>query len=240
MISIVMPYFNRWDLCHSRLAEFYKFFLNKYDIEIVMINDASTEKDCASGVKFWQGVFNRGEKKILRYHENDENLGFGGSMNMGMRLAHGDIMCLYSNDVVMTGDWLGSALNLLGESNQKVLLGGEVLNGTTGWNEFTVGHKQVYFPYANGWLLMFWDKDRLKFDTKTFGKFDVEDIDFSTQAREMGYNLVALNSPYLRHIGGATIWQLHPDRQEYTTKNIQKFIAKWQDKFLKLGIPYEH
>lgn len=239
--SVIIPYFNHWDLVHSRLAEFYKFIWNKYDIEIILINDASTELDCVTGVKFWQGVFNK-EKKILRYHENKENGGFGYSMNTGMRLAKGDIFILYSNDVIMLGDWLGCTIEKLGDSHQKVLLGGEVVNSPAGWNEVSVGQHNVYFPYANGWLLAFRRElfdSGIKFDVTAFKRFDYEDVDLSTQAREVGYNLIALNSPFLKHMGGATIYSLGIDRQAITRKNRELFIAKWQDKFLKLGIRYD-
>ena len=190
MISFIIPYFNHWDLCHQRLAEFYKFIYHKYDIEIILINDTSTDSDCETGVKFWQGVYNS-EKKILRYHRNEVNGGFGYSMNVGTKLAKGDWICLYSNDVIMSGDFLVKLFELNGDNHGNILFGGEVINYPAGWNEFQAsGNRSIYLPYANGWFLMFGKDDRLKFDVETFGKFDFEDMDLSTQARGMGYNLV--------------------------------------------------
>lgn len=241
MISFIIPYYNHWELCHQRLAEFYKFILNKYDIEIVLVNDASTETDCVTGVKFWQGVFNGDGNKVLRYHANKENSGFGASMNVGMQLARGRYICLYSNDVVMKGDFVGQLLAKLGE-NPHSLISGEVISYPAGWNEFQVSNgKNVYFPYANGWMLAFerslYEKG-IYFDIEAYGKYDYEDVDLSTQARELGYNLIALNTPLLQHIGGATIYSLGVNRQEQTQINRQNFIEKWKSKFLQLGIEY--
>ena len=52
--------------------------------------------------------------------------------------------------------------------------------------------------------------------------FDYEDLDISTTALYKGYELVALNLPYLKHMSGATIATLKVDRMAITTKNKEK------------------
>ena len=50
----------------------------------------------------------------------------------------------------------------------------------------------------------------------------------STRFSEMGYNLSALNSRYLHHIGGATIGSLGVDRTKYTKEHRELYINKWK------------
>src|SRR4030042_5050974 len=96
LVSIVMPYFNRWDLTHARLMELYRF-APEY-CEIVLVDDASTEAEPGNGVKWWMesGFI----KHKIRYYRNKENVGFGTSLNNGAKLAYGKYLIFLSNDVV--------------------------------------------------------------------------------------------------------------------------------------------
>src|SRR4030066_254833 len=82
LISIILPYYGRWDLTHARLSELYRFALE--NVEIILVNDASPEEDCRSGAGFWQSQ----SKHKIKYIQNKENLGFGGSHNRGQK-GHG-------------------------------------------------------------------------------------------------------------------------------------------------------
>jgi len=86
-------------------------------------------------------------------------------------------------------------------------------------------------PYANGWFLAcikeVWQNIG-GFDSDTFGRFDYEDVDVSTRAMELGYNVVALNSSKIVHAHqGSTISTLGIDRMANTQKNRARFFAKW-------------
>jgi GT2 family glycosyltransferase len=194
------------------------------DFEILLINDASTEKkDYEGNIAWWQKQVDNPHK--IRYHCNEKNLGFGGSMNLGVYHAKGDIIVLYSDDVVLSGNFLPS---LMEKMQDGVLVGGEVLTHDTGWNVLN----DVVIPYANGWFL-----SCTKYTWNILGgfdpiyeKFDAEDLDLSTMAHYKGIKLVALNSPYLYHIGGATIGSVYSDRVEYSKKHIQLWQNKWKDK----------
>ena len=105
-----------------------------------------------------------------------------------------------------------------------------------GWNEFSVNGSKIVIPYLGGWLLACTKDawvDLGGFDP-LYGRFDYEDLDISTTALYKGYELVALNLPYLKHMSGATIATLKVDRMAITTKNKEKYIAKWQDRLLQI------
>ena len=228
--SVVLPYFNHWDLTHARMMELFKYA--PINTEIVMVNDASTHEDCRSGAGWWQQRAGRHE---IVYVENKENLGFGGSHNEGAKASTGDILAFLSNDVIVRVDFVTPIIESL-KDNSNALIGGRIVYWPGGWNEFEFEGRKMVVPYCEGWLLActreIWNNMR-GFDVETFGKFDYEDIDLSMNALSHGYELLALSFPphALHHISGVTIAGLGIDRMKITEKNREKFIKKWQPKF---------
>ena len=98
LVSIIIPFLNKWNLTHELLYSLYKYAPD--NCEIVLVNDASTEEDCEAGVSWWQKSEGLARHKI-RYRKNEKNLGFGGSHNAGARISKGDILIFLSNDVKM-------------------------------------------------------------------------------------------------------------------------------------------
>jgi GT2 family glycosyltransferase len=234
LISIVLPYFGRWDLTHARMAELYKHAPD--NCEIILVNDASNEPECRTGVGFWQK--GPAQHKII-YVENKKNLGFGGSHNKGAKAANGDILIFLSNDVIIRTDFVTPIIETI-EENRKCLIGGRIVAWAAGWNQFeTDDGKPFIIPYCEGWLLAchkeIWDTIG-GFDVKSYQKFDMEDVDLSMTALSLGYDLRALSFPphMLRHISGATIGKLNIDRMAITTRNKEIFIEKWQSKFTEI------
>jgi GT2 family glycosyltransferase len=219
LVSIVIPFYNEWQLTHQRMMELYTYI--ETPCEIILVNDASTEEGIDGGVAWWQKF--SGIQHKVRYLKSEENHGFGWSMNAGAEKATGDIIILLSNDVLTFGDFVTEIVTLL-EENPKYFIGGEVLIHDTGWNVIN----NTIIPYANGWLLACtkeaWE-DIGGFDLN-FGHFDAEDIDISATAVSKGYILKGLRSKF-KHIGGATIYKLYPNRQEFTRKNIEYLKQKW-------------
>lgn len=221
-IGIVIPQYNQWDLTHARLMELYKKV--PVDTQIFLIDDHSPDSDCQTGPAWWQ-------KSILgprlHYYRNPENLGFGGSMNNGVKLAvkNGcDGFILLSNDVRVFSDIVADTDTLL-SLNRRILIGAEVLTHDTGWNVLP-GCGPV--RYANGWYLAThkttW-KELGGFDPR-YGKFDYEDVDLSTSAALLGIPLVRAGANVM-HIGGQSVNAAHPDRIEHTKRNQQLWIEKW-------------
>jgi len=224
LISVIVPFYNKWHLTHQTLGSLYKFAPE--NCEIVLVNDASTEKDCEGGVAWWQ---KQGARHKIRYRKNETNLGFGGSMNVGAKTAIGDIFVFLSNDVTIYGDFISQIQDRLLDTPNS-LLGGEVINWDGGWNSFEFDGKKSIVIYANGWLLActreVWN-NLDGFDPR-YGKFDYEDIDLSTQALAKGYDIIALGSKLVEHKHqGQTISTLQMDRMAHTKKNREKYIEKW-------------
>lgn len=221
--SIIMPFYGMYELTHSRMYEFFKNLPHE-DVEVILIDDGTNDHEVDGAVAFWQKQVN-GQK--VRYRKHKENLGFGASMNDGASMADGEIIILYSNDVVCKGNFLPSLSPML-HDNGKLLIGGELITFPSGWNDID----NVFAPYCNGWFLSCtksgWNLIG-GFDP-IYGKFDYEDIDLSMKALSLGFELRSIPSTYVRHIGGQTISRLPVERESQTRKNGILFRNKWSGK----------
>ena len=229
LVSIVIPFFNRWDLTHRCLMDLYKFAPE--NCEIILVDDASDEAEVGNGINWWQ---KQTERHKIRYYKNPKNVGFGQSLNNGARLAKGEYLILLSNDVLVYGDFVTDIVTMI-QNDNRMLVAGRVVDWAGGWNEVDAGGKHYVIPYAEGWLLgctkIAW-RWLGGFDP-IYGKFDMEDIDLSVKALSLGYNIVNLRSDKVKHISGATIYRLYPDRMEITKRNREIFLEKWREELPK-------
>ena len=218
-VSIVIPCYNHYDLLHQALFDLYSHGNRPY--EIVVVNDASTDKEFYDGLTWWEsnGMFN------IKEIRNTENMGFLSSSNFGLKEARGDIIALLSNDVRVRDNIVNLLVNhykLNGKDCK--LIGGRLLDFDTGWNRF--GDR--IFHYLEGWLLIAtresWEE--LKYLDDRFAPSDYEDIDLSTTALKMGYTLIPMNNDKIHHMGGQS-YGYDEKRKERTEKNRKKFEEKW-------------
>jgi len=223
--SIIIPFFNRYDLTHQRMAELYKFAPD--NCEIVLVDDASTEEvvSVKGGIGWWQ----QNARHKVRYKKNEKNLGFGGAHNVGARIARGDIYIFLSNDVNIYADFITPIQKSI-EKLRTSLVGTRLISFDSGWNTFTMTNgKKITFSYLEGWLVAChkdiwtqlggWD-DR-------YAQCDYEDIDLSTTARYLGIDLIALQLPVEHRHLGTTVEAIVKNRLEITNLNKSKFFAKW-------------
>lgn len=219
-----MPFYNKYSLTHQRLYEFFVRIPSE-DMEIILIDNGSTEDGIDGGVAFWQKKLS---KIPIRYRKLPENVGFGGAMNNGASMAKGDIIMLYSNDVICIDNFLPELQEKFDE-NRNILLGNEIVWFDGGWNGFDVKGGRTIVPYINGYFIactkQVWDSMD-GFDP-LYGKATMEDVDISMQAQQQGIKLVSLNSTKLRHIGAQTA-PYTPEREELTRQNKIKFAEKWK------------
>jgi GT2 family glycosyltransferase len=228
LASVIVPFYNKIELVHQRMFEFNQY-LPQEDIEIILVNDGSTEDGIDGIVGFWQKSV---KKHTIRYIKNEKNLGFGGAMNKGASKANGDILVFYSDDVVANGDFIYEIGYLLA-GEDRVLVGGELLDFDTGWNKFN----GRVVPYLNGWLLACtrtaWS-ELGGFDLR-YSPTDFEDVDLSMTAVQKGFRLEPLRRNHLHHLGGQTAGY-GPERQARTVRHQKLFAKKW---WKELGYPKE-
>ena len=205
--------------------EIYKHLVG--DFEVILVNDASPDIDCRSGAAWWQ---KQTSKFKIKYVENKENLGFGGSHNQGAKAASGNILIFLSNDVVISGDFLQQIESIMDTYKEEVIIGGRVLYFDTGWNTITIKGKPSIVPYPEGWLIACTKKMWRRYggwDVESYGKFDYEDVDLGAWAIYNEVPVIELNLPHLLHLADQSIRKVYPNREEYTLKNGKIFRDKW-------------
>jgi GT2 family glycosyltransferase len=214
-------------MTQARLMEIYKHV--PPFTEVVLVNDASPDKDCRSGAGFWQ-------KKVdlfpIKYVENPKNLGFGGSHNRGAKVASGDILIFLSNDVVISGPFVDKIKDAMIDYKENVVVGGRVLYHDTGWNTIMLNGKSAIIPYPEGWLIActraMWD--RIGGFDPIYAPYDAEDLDIGAWCIYNDVPMVGLNLSTLHHLSGQTIYSVNPQRQEITKRNIERYKEKWMKK----------
>ena len=213
-VSIVIPFYNRWELTHQLLWDIYNQCRDVDDV--VVVNNGSTE---THGLSWWQ------DSKMLplRVVSLVPNRGFLLGSNAGLKAAMGDVVALISNDVRIKGNLTGM-LRVTYTLHPRVVSGGKLYTGDTGWNNFN-GH---IFPYLEGWMIAagaeVWRE--LGYFDERYAPNDFEDVDLSTTARSKGLELVELPSGLAEHMGAQTL-PYGPARENLTKINQQKFKEKW-------------
>jgi GT2 family glycosyltransferase len=217
-VSIVIPTYNHYSLLHQCLYDIY----NKctHVDEVIIVNDNSTDEDVYKGLNWWKSL----KMLPLRELRLDKNVMFLKASNIGMKAATGDLIILLSNDVRINHDIVQPIIDAVWD--RKSLVGGRLLDWDTGWNTFS----GTIYPYLEGWLLAARKEtwEQLGYFDERFVPSDMEDVDISTTARLLGYELVAIPYEYTHHLGGQSIG-FNPAREEITLKNKQKFKEKWID-----------
>lgn len=229
--SIIIPVYNRYDLVHELLYNLRNHMPLDKEIEVVVMDDNSPDEDVRKGLGWWQksGI----SLHPLKYHRNETNLGFGQNCNRGVGFAKTDNIILISTDVRVMGNFFPKLDAMLTE-HPDALIGAEVIDWDSGWNTLTVNGMKSIVPYANGWFLSCkkstWDK--LGGFDPIYGRLDYEDVDISTTAHHLKIPVLSLSSPFLKHIGGATISNLpNFDRTAQTLKNGELWRKKWENVF---------
>lgn len=204
-ISIVIPNYNGEELLAKNLPKVVEAVYDYKDIEIIIVDDGSTDNSLAS-IKYY--VSGDKSKKIkFKIIQNEKNLGFSSVVNRGAQNANGDILVLLNTDVVPKNDFLKPlidkfhdklifAVGCMDESIEdgKVVLRGR---GIGRWQKGFLVHKKGEIDkkntlWVNGGSGAFrksiWDK--LGGFNELYNPFYWEDIDLSYRALKSGYKIL--------------------------------------------------
>lgn len=222
-LSIVVLCYNRYELTHQLLSDI-KQHCPKVG-EVIVVNNGSEDPNVERGLEFWKGL----KVLPLKLHHLDENQGFIGGMNFGIKRAQEELVAVISNDVRITSSRFSHLVVDNFNRDGHILLGATTYTQDTGWNRFG----GVVHPYLSGHFLVatkeFWDITN-GFDPR-YAPSDYEDVDLSQQALQMGYDLIELPAGTIQHIGGGT-YGYNPERFARTQRNRIKYAEKW-------GVPVE-
>lgn len=219
---IVTLQYNKIELTNRLVVDLGRYEPDLID-KIIIVDNGS---DNNSG-KMWYENWKTSSAPI-QFEGLDENLGFTLGANYGLQQAckyaeERDLIFLISNDVEVNGPFIKQAEEYLLNPYPK-LVGNRHIYWDSGWNKFG----ERVFDYLEGYFLattkLGWQE--LGFFDPAYAPFDYEDVDLSTKAHYLGFNLVSLNNPNIIHQGGGTLGY-NPEREAITKRNREYFKNKW-------------
>lgn len=225
-LSIILLNYNSSELLSKSLLEVVNH-LPPEGVEVVVVDNGSTDEQFTTMFEWWKRTT---LSKPVRFVKIPKNLGFGGGMNYGVLTAKGKNLLLLSSDVIVKNGDLFKDINNLCDGNDKILIGGRIIEWDSGWNTFEVGGKKYLIPYCEGYALALSKKawDELGGFDEEYSPYDYEDMDFSMKAMQHDFMLVQVSPEYLFHMSGQTIKDDSQIRVDITRRNRQYFLKKWE------------
>lgn len=254
--SIVVPVYNHLDST-LRCLESLSKQKSKYNIEVIVVDDASTDQT-STIIPSIPGV---------NYLRNKKNVGFVGSCNKGAKAAKGKAIIFLNNDTVVLGNWLDALLNRLQDpsigivGSKLIMQDGETLQEAGG----IIFNNQAHYGDVCWSYGKFYDANRYDFnflrdvdyvsgaslaiDRKLFlklGGFDTryspgyyEDTDLAMAVRKAGKRVVYEPHSVLVHAEGTTAGTdtSGSGMKRFQPINREKFRKKWARELKKNHYP---
>lgn len=214
---------------------------------ILILDNASTD-DSLQKTRKWIDDRSENNDKLLTIHSLNENLGFGGANNIGMKFAlknGADYVLLLNNDTVVTEDFLSNMIKTALSTETTGIIGGKIkyfndndrIWFSGGYIDFFRGafyHREDdcsglrKSDFITGCLMLIPTYVIRKvgyFDERYF--LNVEDIDFSCRVRDAGYALIVNCDVIIHHKVSSSIGGLFSlKHQYYFHRNRMLFFSK--------------
>jgi len=213
--SIIIPNFNGLENLKKNLPSVLRLAKNKLVVEIIIVDDASTD----SSVPFINQLAKK--KTVIKLIKNQKNLGFGPTVNKGVKKAKGEIVILFNTDVVPQGNILKYVLPYFQKKDtfavsflERTKMNGKAELHGRGRGELKKGfffHQKYpeyqtsgYSLWAVGGAAAFDKKKWLKLDgfDEIFAPFYWEDVDLGFRAWLKGFKIYFEPK--------AVVWHHHP------------------------------
>ncbi len=239
MIDIIIPVYNACLDLKECVESIIKWTSDSN--RIIIINDKSTEKELYEYLE----TLKRRNLKNFTIIENDENLGFVGTVNKGMKMSNINDVILLNSDTIVTKNWLekiqysayryphiGTVTPLTNNgticSVPNFLEDNKVPKGFTidSFAELIerISSNNIYeVPTAVGFA-MYIKREVINkigyFDDILYGKGYGEENDFSFRAKEAGYINIICDNTYIYHNGSMSFGKTRNKRIEENFKKL--------------------
>ena len=232
-ISVIIPNFNGKELLEENLPFVIKSLAEVSHSEIIIVDDASTDNSIDYLKKSYPDI------KII---ENAENIGFGASINAGLKKANHELVLLLNSDIKPDYKYISKSLRYFDDPDTFGVMGiikdelsDEILEGVK-WPRISVSglkYKDIRIPEVDKWDEQIFTiyvcggnaivdrKKMLELDgfLDLYHPFYQEDVDLSLRAWLSGWKLYFNPEAYCYHKHSATI-------NKYYSKDFIKLISK--------------
>ncbi|MBW7888310.1 MAG: glycosyltransferase [Bacteroidetes bacterium] len=236
-VSIIIPVYNQFEFTQKCIQSIQQHVHLNY--EILIVDDASTDKT--------KNYFSGGTEQ--RYFRNEKNIGFPGSVNIGIKNSLGDYIITLNNDTVVT-DGLMERMLKLAESDAAVGIVGPMSNRVSGvqldtnanyqsmeeMNRYAANrqkeHQGKSFAFPRVAFLCTLIKreviERLGGLDERFAPGNFEDDDFCLRAQLAGYKTVIAQDAFIHHYGSKSFTAEGLEKyQKRLSVNRKIFVDKW-------------
>lgn len=243
LVSVVIPFFNQFNYTYNCLQSIIRHY-PLLDIEIILINDNSTEEIDFSLLK---------NIKIIH---NEKNIGFLRSVNKGIEAAKGNYIYLLNNDTQVHEGFLDELMHVFKNFDNVGAVGSMLLNWDGSLQEAgsfflndkaptQIANKKIYSPeinyiyktdYCSGCSIMFErvnSENELNIFDEKFAPAYFEDADLCFQLKyKQGKDIYYTPFSKVTHFNGISYQNDDRDKQEHKSslfvKNHDQFKDKWR------------
>lgn len=236
-VDIVVPVHNEEDLTRQFLASLKKETTHPY--RLILVDNGSEALPKSLIQDFEDALWVR----------CDENLGFSGGSNAGIRAGNNPLVAVLNNDLLLTPGWLtrlhdallrapnigaAAACSNYAIDDQQVEIG--FFNDTESMQAkaaaFTKRNARLIedVPFVSGMCLLMKREllERTGLFDEQYGPGNFEDNDLCLRIKQKGQRIVVARDVFVYHIGNRTFRQLGIDYQAQMSKNHALFLAKWK------------
>lgn len=235
--SIIILTYNKLDytkLCIDSIRKYTK--TGTY--EIIIVDNNSTDD-----TRLWLK-----EQKDIKVILNNENLGFPGGCNVGIKAAEkeNDILLL-NNDTILTPRWLENLNNCL-YSDEHIGAVGAVTNNCANHQAIAIEYQSIdeMIAFADKYNVSDsskWEQkvrligycmlikrsvmDKVGLLDEMFFPGNFEDDDLGYRIQSEGYKLILCNDTFIHHFGSTSFKENVEKFNSLLRENSKKFINKW-------------
>ncbi len=158
IVSVIIPHYNGEQILVDCLRSLYRS--TAVALEVLLVDNASTDNSVAIVKEQFPGV------RIISLQENH---GFAGGCNVGIRAASADYVLILNNDTIHAEQWLEKLLDRIKSAPDIAVVQPKLLSyqkqGFFDYSGAAGGEMDVFgFPFARGRIFEFIERDQHQYD----------------------------------------------------------------------------
>lgn len=237
LLSIIIPVYNAFEYTKECIDSISR---NTQNYEIILVDNGSNPPY----------LFDGSDNTIIIH--TGENLGFPKAVNIGLKQAKGDYLCILNNDVIVTYQWGAKMIDHFDKADmvgpctnsisgiQQVMLP-EIYRNIEQMEKVVKAsyslNKGKYIPFHRlvAFCLMM---KREVYETiggldEIYGMGNYEDDDYCLTAIDAGFKLAIASDVYIHHFGSVTHSLLNVEYAKLLKHNKKIFSDKWTEEKYK-------
>lgn len=229
--DIVIPVWNHLDMTKQCIDSIKKH--TRFSYRMIIIDNASDEptKNYLNSLQDTDG-----EKTIVI--RNEENKGFVGAVNQGMKYSDAAYVCILNNDTIVTDGWLKEMVDVTLKNKDIGIINPSSntlcqFPGKLGIDEFAKTlsvfkntYQELYRCRGFSMVVKREVIGKIGYLNEAYGMGYFDDTDYSKRAQAQGFLTVRAKASYVYHKESQSFSRIDK-KNEIFLENENKFVSKW-------------